>query len=79
MRQYYSVCQPKEGRCADTSSHDNRGDREDEKLKHGSRLLTAMSDEDSLAGPETSTYGCPVCRKEHLLNLDKLQVALFHT
>ena len=44
----------------------------DKASKHGNRLLTAIS-EDSLTS-KTSTYGCPVCRKAHILDLDRLQV-----
>ena len=62
--------------CADVSSSDQCNGHDHEKVKPGNRLLTAMSDEGSTSGPETSTYGCPVCRKEHLLDLDKLQAGL---
>ena len=44
----------------------------DEEVKPGSALLKAIPEESSCA--RTATYGCPVCRKAHLLDLDRLQV-----
>ena len=43
-------------------------------MKPGARLLTAMSDDATASSTAVSTYPCPVCRKAHPLNLDKLQV-----
>ena len=58
---------------AETHVHDGCEGQDMEKAsKHGNRLLTAIS-EDSLTS-KTSTYGCPVCRKAHILDLDRLQV-----
>lgn len=61
--------------CAAESAPSEHGRAHDHaKGKHNERLLSAMSDEASGSDGSVSTYGCPVCRKEHLLNLDKLQV-----
>ena len=56
---------------AEPHSHGDSHDEKDAKHGHG-RLLSAISEDSSVS--TTSTYGCPVCRKAHILDLDRLQV-----
>lgn len=59
--------------CATTrESHTGHGHDNDKAMKHGNRLLHAISEDSSAS--RASSYGCPVCRKAHVLDLDRLQV-----
>lgn len=57
---------------ADTDAHKDASTTEPEDSKPGAKLLSAIAEES--AASRTATYGCPVCRKPHILDLDRLQV-----
>ena len=51
--------------------HDMESDKADQK---GRNAVAAAEPFEDSATPTVATYDCPVCRKAHVLDLDRLQV-----